>query len=46
MFLLATLLKEWLSLAGSGDQVRTVELSLSFSACIPYHLEGLGVLMN
>ena len=42
----ATLLKEWLRFAGSGDHVYTVLLSLSpLSACIPYNLDGLGGLI-
>ena len=44
---LPTRLKAWLSLAGSGDQEDIVTLSQSlFSACIPYHLDDRGGLMN
>ena len=44
---LATRLKALLSLAGSGDQEETVTMSQSlFSACIPYHLDDQGGLMN
>ena len=44
---LATLLKEMLSLAWSGDQQHTVDLPESFlSVCMSYHLEVLGVFTN
>ena len=44
---LATLLKVLLSLAGSGDQYKNLEVDASFfSVCMSYHREVLGVLTN